>query len=63
MFQLWNQLWQLSQLLRTTLSLKKQNTFLGFSRFIIVDLPELSRPTMIILDFFLPMEPPINLNN
>jgi len=37
------------------------NTFLGFSRLIMVDLPELSRPTMMILDFFLPREPPIIL--
>ena len=34
-------------------------TFLGLSVLIMVDLPELSRPTIIIFDFFFPKEPPI----
>jgi len=38
---------------------KEKHTFLGLSLLIIVDLPELSKPTMMILDFFLPIEPPI----
>lgn len=39
-------------------------TFLGFKRLIIVDFPELSKPTIMIFDFFFPSEPPIiNLKN
>ena len=58
---LWSRLWLLflfgstKRVLGETIS-----TFLGLSMLIMVDLPELSRPTMIIFDFFFPSDPPIN---
>ena len=38
---------------------RSELTFLGLSLLIMVDLPELSRPTMMIFDFFFPKAPPI----